>query len=197
VQFKKQLTPKPKSWQGDKWEGRKPGQYEWYEIQDTVDYYNEFEKPKIVYPDIAKESRIAFDNEGIYFGNTVYFMPSNDFFLLGVLNSKLIFNYYKRIAAVLGDADKGGRMRWFTQDVLKLPIRTINFSDPADKARHDKMVSLVEQMLALNKQLATSKTAHEKTNLQRQIDATDKQIDSLVYELYALTEEEIKIVEGG
>jgi len=41
-----------------------------------------------------------------------------------------------------------------------------------------------------------AKTAHEKTNLQRQIEATDKQIDSLVYELYGLTEEEIKIVEG-
>jgi hypothetical protein len=41
------------------------------------------------------------------------------------------------------------------------------------------------------------KTAHEKTSLQRQVDATDQQIDSLVYELYGLTEEEIKIVEGG
>jgi len=49
----------------------------------------------------------------------------------------------------------------------------------------------------LNKQLATAKTDHEKTALQRQIDATDKQIDKLVYELYGLTEEEIKIVEGG
>jgi hypothetical protein len=58
------------------------------------------------------------------------------------------------------------------------------------------MVSLVEQMLALNKQLATANTAHEKINLQRQIDATDKQIDNLVYELYGLTEEEIRIVEN-
>jgi hypothetical protein len=50
-------------------------------------------------------------------------------------------------------------------------------------------------MLALHKQLATAKTAHAKTNLQRQIDATDAQIDKLVYELYGLTEDEIKIVE--
>ena len=61
---------------------------------------------------------------------------------------------------------------------------------------HDKMVQLVEQMLSLNKQLAEAKTGHEQTLLQRQIDATDKQIDKLVYELYGLTEEEIKIVEG-
>jgi predicted nucleic acid-binding Zn-ribbon protein len=59
------------------------------------------------------------------------------------------------------------------------------------------MVSLVEQMLSLNKQLPTVKTDHEKTALQRQIDATDRQIDQLVYELYGLTEQEIKIVEGS
>jgi len=58
------------------------------------------------------------------------------------------------------------------------------------------MVSLVDQMLSLNKQLPEAKTDHEKTTLQRQIDATDQQIDQLVYELYGLTQEEIKIVEA-
>ena len=67
---------------------------------------------------------------------------------------------------------------------------------PADVARHDHMVSLVEQMLALHKQLPQAQTPHEKTALQRRIEATDGQIDALVYELYGLTEEEIKIVEG-
>ena len=50
--------------------------------------------------------------------------------------------------------------------------------------------------LALHKQLAAAKTPHEQENLKRQIDATDRQIDKLVYELYALTDEEIKIVES-
>ena len=58
------------------------------------------------------------------------------------------------------------------------------------------MVQLVEQMLALNKQLPEAKTGHEQTLIQRQIDATDRQIDKLVYELYELTPEEIAIVEG-
>jgi len=57
------------------------------------------------------------------------------------------------------------------------------------------MVKLVEQMLSLNKKLAKLKTPHEKNVIQRQIEATDRQIDSLVYELYGLTEKEIKIVE--
>ena len=63
-------------------------------------------------------------------------------------------------------------------------------------SRHDRMVELVEHMLTLHKQLAAAKIEHGKTALQRQIEATDRQIDALVYELYGLTAEEIKIVEG-
>jgi hypothetical protein len=58
------------------------------------------------------------------------------------------------------------------------------------------MLQLVEQMLSLHKKLPAAKTEREKTVIQRQIEATDKQIDQLVYELYELTEEEIEIVEG-
>jgi hypothetical protein len=58
------------------------------------------------------------------------------------------------------------------------------------------MVSLVDQMLSLHKQLKEVRTPHEQTGLQRQIEATDRQIDALVYKLYGLTEEEIRIVEG-
>ena len=73
---------------------------------------------------------------------------------------------------------------------MQFPIPIVN------EKNQTNMVQLVEQMLSLNKQLAEAKTGHEQTLLQRQIDATDKQIDKLVYELYELTEEEIKIVEG-
>ena len=90
---------------------------------------------------------------------------------------------------------RGGFFRYFTQYIKQLPIRTINFSDLTEKACHDQMVELVSRMLSLNKQLLTVKAAHEKTILERQIDATDRQIDRLVYDLYGLTDEEIKIVE--
>jgi hypothetical protein len=56
--------------------------------------------------------------------------------------------------------------------------------------------SPVETMLKLHKDLPKAKTPHEQESLQRQIAATDKQIDQLVYELYGLTEEEVRIVEG-
>jgi hypothetical protein len=81
-------------------------------------------------------------------------------------------------------------------DVKSLPIRTINFADPADKARHDRMVSLVTQMLELNKKLQDATLEHEKTLLSRQVEAADGAIDKLVYELYGLTGDEIAIVEG-
>ena len=75
----------------------------------------------------------------------------------------------------------------------RIPNRA-NFSPQIPQAC---MVSLVEQMLTLHRQLAAAKTPDEQARLQRQIDATDRQIDRLVYELYGLTEEEIRIVEEG
>jgi type I restriction-modification system DNA methylase subunit len=143
----------------------------WWELR-ACDYYNEFDKPKIIYPDIAKESRAAFDTTGLYFTNTIYFIPLNDLYLLALLNSKIIFTYFKRIAAVLGDADKGGRLRWFRQDVMKLPIRHIDSEKLAEKLAHDEIVRLVEKMLALQKERQSVRREDDLDrvrNLERQI----------------------------
>ena len=66
LQFKERLMPKPKDWKGRKWTGRKPGDYKWYEIQDAIAYYEEFEKPKIIYPNICKKPEFTFDEDGWY-----------------------------------------------------------------------------------------------------------------------------------
>jgi type I restriction-modification system DNA methylase subunit len=129
-------------------------------------------------------------------GFTITLLPTCNLdarYVLGLINSQLLFWKLQSISNIF----RGGWITCTKQYLGELPIRTIDFSDPADKARHDKIVELVEQMLSLNKQLATAKTDHDKTLLQRQIDAIDMQIDRLVYELYGLTEEEIKIVEQG
>jgi hypothetical protein len=78
----------------------------------------------------------------------------------------------------------------------KIPVRVIDHSNKFDKSSHDQIVKLVEQMLELHQRLSSAKTPQEKTALERQIAATDAQIDRLVYDLYGLTEDEIKIVEG-
>jgi primosomal protein N'' len=69
-------------------------------------------------------------------------------------------------------------------------------TDRANKARYEKIVALVVQTLSLKQQQPGTNTDQEKTTLQRQINAVDQQIDHVVYELYGLTKEEIKIVEG-
>jgi hypothetical protein len=81
----------------------------------------------------------------------------------------------------------------FLQLILSHIARPAN---PADVARHDRLVELVQTMLDLYKQ-ASSGTDHDRTLLARRIEATDRQIDRLVYELYDLTDEEIGIVEAA
>ncbi len=113
-------------------------------------------------------------------------------YLLGLVNSQLLGFVYEIMNPEKGEALAEVKK----QHVSQLPIRTINFKDKADKARHDKMVKLIERMLELNKKLPEVKTPTEREKMERQIAATDREIDELVYELYGLTEEEIAIVEG-
>jgi fido (protein-threonine AMPylation protein) len=154
--------------------------------------------PKILVPDIADRASFALDERGDYAFTSGYGIKlkhavrESPKYLLGILNSKVSDFYLKRVSTVI----RGGFFRYFTQFIEQIPIRRINFSDPADKAKHDRMVSLVERMLELHKRRSSTKSPNDKTRLQRQIDATDREIDRLVYNLYGLTEEEIKIVEG-
>ena len=113
-------------------------------------------------------------------------------YLLGILNSLLMSFLYPLVSNKIV---VGSFPRLSVRDLKRLPISTINFSNPTDKSCHDRMVKLVEQMLSLHKQLTVAKTPDDKIRIQRQISATDQQIDRLVYELYGLTEKEIQIVE--
>jgi hypothetical protein len=113
-------------------------------------------------------------------------------YVLGLLNSKLLDFFLKRISTTM----RGGFFRYFTQFIEQLPIRAINFSDPADKSRHDQIVSLVEQILAAKEKLAAAKSDADVNRLEMQCEGLDRQIDDAVFELYGLTVEERKIVEA-
>ncbi len=78
----------------------------------------------------------------------------------------------------------------------KLPIHTIDFNNPREKATHDKLVFLVDRMLKLHKKKTALPLSAEREKIEREIAVTDEKIDEIVYGLYGVTEEERKIVEG-
>ena len=129
-----------------------------------------------------------------YVSQTFFVLKPTDInlkYLVGVLNSRVCHFWLDRKGKKQGEA-----LQVDKAPLLEFPIRPINFSDPADVARHDRMVSLVERMLELHKRLAQAQTSTDRDLYQRQIESTDRQIDTLVYELYGLTKEEIAVIES-
>ncbi len=114
-------------------------------------------------------------------------------YVLGLLNSRLLFWRLRSISNVF----RGGWITCTKQYVETLPIKTINFEDPVEKSRHDRMVTMVDSILGLHRQLVTAKSVPETAILQRQIEATDRQIDQLVYQHYGLTEQEVALIENS
>ena len=168
-QFKKQLTPGIAG-------GRKEGNYQWYEIQDNTAYYSEFEKPKIVYPDIAVSPQFAYDESGAYGGNTMYIVPTKEMWLLGLLNSKAVFWFYTKTSTQI----RGGFVRFIAQYVSQIPIPSIK---PEQKVLIGKIVN----------QILDTK----RTDPNADVSKLENEIDQIVYLLYDLTPEDIDIVEGA
>lgn len=120
-QFKEQLEPKPEDWPKNKtWAGRKAGPYKWYEIQDTVAYYKEFEKEKIVWCDISSANNFSLYKETVFLANTGYILPTNDLFLLGYLNSSVCEWIFKAKSTMIS----GDYYRYIRQYIDTIPIPT-------------------------------------------------------------------------
>ncbi len=132
-QWKAQLTPKTSS--SEKGLGRKPGNYQWYEIQDTIDYYADFEKPKIIYPNICKTPEFYFDHRDGYFTNQKCFIiPNIDLYLVAFLNSQLDLFLFRTILPKLrGDFFEPSLV--FFKD---FPVRRIHFTTP--ESEREKLV---------------------------------------------------------
>lgn len=151
------------------------------------------EGPRILIREVTSSTLICSYSDSIHIPSkaVIIVVPLDIeiFGLLGVLNSKLL-GFFVR------ETGEKSKQRLFPR-VSLTTVKNLPVPDALspDKARHDQMGSLVESMLDLHKKLATTKSPQEKTFLERQIQTTDEQIDQLVYELYGLTDEEIKIVE--
>jgi hypothetical protein len=154
-----------------------------------------FLNEKILIRQIGAAPIATFDDTGLYTLNTIYNLVNVSGYslryLLGIVNSKLGRWFWSQV-----NSDFKSLFPKIKKAQLEsIPIHSIELADSAAKATHDRLVKLVEQMLALQNQLAAARTPQEQTALTRQIAATDTQIDRLVYDLYGLTEEEISIVE--
>ncbi len=166
---------------------------EWYELQQPQFAYKKFlESPKIVFPDIATTCRFARDSSGLFGANTVYFIPTDDARLLAVLNSRVAFFFFKQTCASL-EGPGPAYLRFFGQYIERFPVPDLDRRLPTRRRR--RLLDLVATIEELTVQHSKAKTPHDKTQLQRQIEAADRQIDQLVYELYELTDEDIRIVE--
>jgi len=147
--------------------------------------------PKLLLRQTADRIIATLDMTGVWFGRSLLaIVPTTSSlyrieYLLGILNSRYIAGCYQELAHERG--------RVFAQVKLsrlrQLPIRVIDFTNPADIARHDRLVALVRHMLAVQLQMRTPTTGPQPDHLQQEISATDAAIDALVNELYGVRAE--------
>ncbi|WGK68348.1 TaqI-like C-terminal specificity domain-containing protein [Candidatus Haliotispira prima] len=191
-QYKSQLMPKPKGYKGDNWKGRKPGPYQWYEIQDSVNYYKEFEKTKIIYPNICHRPEFTFDTEHYYTNQKCFIIPGEDKYLLGILNSSVFFFLFRSLLPKLrGNFYEPGYVYLKT-----FPIPQPDLTNTEDKAGYDQLVQLVESRLQLEAQAQSAASKRDVQALAGMVASCEVRINALVYGLYGLNAGEIAEVEG-
>ncbi len=147
-------------------------------------YLEDFEKEKIVYPETSQGAYFIYENSGIFLEKTAFMIVSDAYnlkLLTALLNSKLITFYFKNFCGgcILG---KSG-YQYNKHALEKIPIPKIT---EKNQELADKITDGAKQILAL-------KAKDPKANTQK----LEKEIDALVYQLYNLTDEEIKIIENG
>ena len=158
--------------------GRKPGSYQWFEIQDNVAYYREFERPKIIYPEIGSVMRALIDRDGRLTNNKCFLVPDGDFYLLALLNSKLLDFYFRMAMPCLDDPFSGGDMEYRAIFMECTPIAT------PDASSKELLAGLAQQIQAAKEADPDADTS----DLERSIDAA-------VYQLYGLSRQDIALLD--
>jgi len=168
VQFRKDLEPKKSD--KDK-RGRKPGSYKWFEIQDNIAYHTEFEKPKIVYPNITKTNIFAYDTTGVLTNQKCFIISTTDIYLVAILNSKLATQWFHATLPLL----RGGFFEPSSIFMEHFPVF------PATDTQKAPIIERVREILADPASPA--------------VPQLEAEVDTLIYELYGLTDTEIGIIE--
>ncbi|EMH7529473.1 Eco57I restriction-modification methylase domain-containing protein [Campylobacter coli] len=160
---------------------RKKTSNKWFETQDNIAYYEEFEKEKIVYPETTQGAYFVYDNKGIFLEKTAFFIVCENLkYLLGLLSSNLITYYYKNFSQGCKLGTKG--YQYNKHALENLPIPKIN----------SKNQNIVDELINLVDEILKAKEQDKNANTQE----LENKINSLVYKLYNLNEEEIKTIEG-
>ncbi|GAA7112721.1 class I SAM-dependent DNA methyltransferase [Helicobacter pylori] len=166
---------------------RKKTSNQWFETQDTIAYHEDFEKEKIVYGEIVQEPRFYLDNGecqlGYFYAEATSFILTGEHlrYLLGMLHSKLITFAFKTFYAGGGLGESGYRYK--KAFIERLPIPKIT---PQNQELARKITDGAERILKTKEKDPKANTLD-----------LEKEIDALVYQLYHLTDEEIKIIEDG
>lgn len=156
----------------------------------------EYEKAKILTPDIAHGPQFTYDGEGLYHTTTVYSLlfkenqQESPLYFLGILNSPVMWFFLSNTGNVL----RGGFFRFKTNYLNPFPIPTIDFSNPSSVKKHDDMVALVSKLLNLKK-----KDLLIPSDRQRQeelINVIENEIEKLTYSLYNLNQLEIDVIKS-
>ena len=130
AKFRESLEPKPVNWDDAlPWPGRKCGNYQWYEIQDSVEYYEAFNKPKIFWPEMAKSPRFALSDEEIVCNKTAFMLAVNDLYILGIANSRITWYAISRLCVPIGERKGMLRYTLSAQFISRLPIPTMSEVD--------------------------------------------------------------------
>ncbi len=146
---RRRLEPRPRDHAGGTWPGRKPGNYQWYEIQDTTDYFADFEQPKIIWQEIQFHPRYAIDRAGLYINNKAFALATDDPWLLACLNSPAMWWHNWRYLVHLKDealSPAGDKM-------ARVPIPTPS----AEQA--EATAGRVEAIVALTRETCEANTA--------------------------------------
>jgi hypothetical protein len=149
------LEPRPNDWPiAQPWPGRKSGAYTWFETQDPVDYFGEFEHAKIFWPDIGKYPRFSWDVLGAYVNDKGYIVVSDSPFVLGILQSRAIWLCISQLCVPLGERAGSLRYQQKIQFMSRLPIPD---APPADR---DAIAGLA---LAITEQARARYVVHRQT----------------------------------
>ena len=163
-------------------DARKKTGNKWFETQDNIAYYSEFEKEKIVWAETAQEIKMAYIPAGFYLQKTCFMITGKNLKYIQAIANSFLFDWYtKRSVYRLGE--KGVYLSGYFME--QLPIPKISTSD------QQAFINLVDKILTITKE----KDYLEKPEKQAKVKEYENQIDQIVYKLYGLTEEEIKIVE--